>query len=203
MPSQNTPVTVTFVLDQERVRSLGSAFPEKDNIQEVANALAAIMMNELVDLLAGRKRYLSLSHQYIEWMEQIYACVLPGEEYTFSRLYNQFNFPPGSAAYVARVLRDRQTTVLRDRASKGLRQKLEKQLKEYDALKPEDKPTAKMRSISFTPREHGLLTQIIDDLIARDLAIEYPRKTHVSPQIVTVSFSVDNIKQAMAEITKA
>jgi len=72
---------VTVNIDGERVAVLQKAFPQQ-KLEDAAIRLATIATNELIDLLAGKKRYLSLSHQYIEWVQQIYEALLPEEEYT-------------------------------------------------------------------------------------------------------------------------
>ena len=77
MANQVEETSVTFVLENSQVVKLQNSFPEIDNIQELATTLAQLMTNEFIDLLAGEKRYLSLSHQYIEWLQIVYEAILP------------------------------------------------------------------------------------------------------------------------------
>jgi len=200
MAQQQKQVSVTFALDGDRVTKLRNSFPEFDDIQGVATSIAKLMTGEFIDLLAGEKRYLSISHQYVEWLQQLYEAVLPDEEYTYERLYNEFNFPPGTAQYLARVLRDRQNSALHQRAKSKLHDKLSEQMQEYDALPENDKPTAKQRSIKLSTREHNLLQMAVDRLVKRDELIEYPRVTSRSRQFVVIVYDVDYVHKVLPEI---
>ena len=134
-------VSITFTIDQDRATKLQKSFPEFDGVQELAPIVAQLITNELIDLLAGQKRYMSLSHQYAEWLQQLYEAVLPDEEYTYERIYNEFNFPPGTAQYLARVLRHRQNTTLHDTAKSRLQDKVTTEIQAYDQLLEDDKPS--------------------------------------------------------------
>ncbi len=155
-----------------------------------------------LDLLAGKKRYLSLSHQYIEWIQQIYETLLPGEEFTYRRIYDKFNFPPGAAAYISRVLRDRQNTVLHEKAKEGLTKKFGNEITAYERIPAEDQPRHKMRSIKLTVREFDLLQGIVDQLMGMEKVIEYPLVTSRSKEIVVVSYDVDYVRTVSPEISK-
>jgi hypothetical protein len=194
-------ISVTLVLDKGRVAKLQNSFPESDDIQSVATTIAELMTNEFIDLLAGEKRYLSLSHQYIEWLQQLYEAILPDEEYTYERLYNNFNFPPGTAQYMARVLRGRQNTALHHKAKARLQNLLSSELEEYEKLPDNEKVgAAKMRSMKFTTREFDLLQMTVDRLVARDEEIEYPRVTSRSKRFVVITYHVDHIAKILPEI---
>lgn len=212
MPAKNTGTTeaendqlsITISLSKKRVDGLQRAFPESADIKELATTIASLMTNEFIDLLAGEKRYISLSHQYIEWIQQLYEAVLPDEEYTYRRLYDRFNFPPGAAAYIARVLRQRQNTVLHTRAITGLKQKFEKEIEDYKKIPPKDQtPTRKIRSLKLTAREYDLLIMVDDQLVARNVDIGYPQVTaRPSREFVVLTYNIDHMKIALPEIGK-
>src|SRR5688572_13544930 len=97
-PAKNLSITLT--IDPDRAAIVRRAFSDQKDPADVAAKIAQLATDELIDLIGGRKRYISLSHQYIEWLQALYAAVLPGEEYTYRRLLDKFNFPPGTASYV-------------------------------------------------------------------------------------------------------
>lgn len=199
MATGDKQLTISFELDRNRVGALRRAFPEREDLQEIANTVACLMTNEFVDLLAGHKRYLSLSHQYIEWMQQLYEALLPEEEYKYERFYDNFNFPPGTAAYMARVLRSRQNSVLHSRATEQLKRKLGKERDIYEALK-DPQPAQNMRSIRLKSREFDILNMAVDKLLDKELAVEQPDVTSRSKEHVVVSLHIENVRAILGEL---
>lgn len=181
--------TITLVVNEDVLGTLDSAFPEIGGAK-AAQGLAEMMFGEIVGLFAGKKRYLSLSHQYIEWIQEIHEALLPAEEYTYDRLFNRFQFPPGTAAYMARVLRGRQNTDLNGRAVTGLRAKLADALATYKA---NDRPGAGRVSIRLTLREYAILIATIDKLLERDAkaAIESPQPESGRGSKMFVGLAID------------
>lgn len=202
MAGQEEQVSVQFDLPADQVRKLRSSFPYCEDISEVATILADLMTNELIDLLAGEKRYMSLSHQYVEWLEQLYEAVLPGEEYTYERIYNRFNFPPGSAQYLARVLRDRQSSVLHEKAKSELLEKLSEKLDRYNELPPEDRPGAKRPDLQLTRREFDLLQTAAQQLLKSREVSESPKVTSRLKDIVVVTYHIDCIEKVLPEVRR-
>jgi len=202
MAQAASELSITFVLDPTRVSKLRSSFPEFEDIQEVATALAPLMTNEFIDLLAGEKRYMSLSHQYVEWLQQVYEVLLPEEEYSYDRLYNEFNFPPGTAQYLARVLRERQHSTLHEKAKSRLREQISREIEEYDGLPEDAKPAAKPRSPRLAVREYSLLVMAVDRLAAKGEAMEWPRITSRSSRFVVCTHDVDQLRKVLPEIER-
>ena len=62
-------IRVEITSEQEKI--IQSAFPET-NVADTALKLVELMADEFFMLISGNKRYLSLSHQYIEWVQKIY-----------------------------------------------------------------------------------------------------------------------------------
>jgi len=194
-------VQVGFTVERDQIAKLQKSFPESEDIQEVATTLARLMLYEIIGLLAGEKRYLSLSHQYVEWLQEIYAEILPGEEYTYERLYNEFNFPPGTAQYLARVLRDRQNADLHKRAKARLKKTISKEITEHDNLPADKQPKAKLRSVKISAREYDLLILAVDRLFAKEEDIEYPKVTsRRTGRFVGISMHVEGLKKVLPEI---
>lgn len=193
-------VKVSFTVEKGQVTKLQRSFPESEDIQEVATKLAQLMLYELIGLFAGEKRYLSLSHQYVEWLQEIYAEILPEEEYTYEWLYNEFNFPPGTAQYLARVLRDRQNVTLHGRAKARLQKILSKEIEEHNSMPADMQAKAKLRSVRMSAREYDLLILAVDRLFANGKDIEYPKVTSRTRQLVGISMHVDYLKSVLSEI---
>jgi hypothetical protein len=201
--SGSDQLSITITLDKKRVVVLRRAFPESADLNQVATTIAGLITNEFIDLLAGEKRYISLSHQYIEWIQQLYEAVLPDEEYTYRRLYDRFNFPPGAAAYIARVLRQRQSTTLHARAIAGLKTKFKKEMDAYAKIPPkEQSPTRKLRSLRLTAREYDLLLMVDDQLMGKSIDIGYPQVTSRGKEFVVVTYNIDYMEIALPEIDK-
>jgi len=163
---------ITLTLMEEEFAKLRRAFPESENIHQVATDIAKIATQEFINLLAGEKRYLSLSHQYIEWLEELYKHVLPNEEYTYNRIAENFNFPPGQGAYITRILRSRQYGEKYKAALVSLESKLkrEKQTKlETERLRKfkanDSDLIGKTVEVWLSARERDLLKSIVNTLI--------------------------------------
>jgi len=195
-------LSITLTIDPDRADILRRAFSDQKD-PDVAAKIAQLATNEFIDLIGGRKRYISLSHQYIEWLQELYATVMPGEEYTYRRLLDKFNFPPGTASYVSRVLRQRQNTTLHQRAKEGLTTKLRKEISDYEAL-PKNDPSRiskKQASIKLTVREHDLLQSAIDQLLTGgDVDIAYPQVTFRGREFVIANYNVDYMNIVLPEI---
>jgi hypothetical protein len=194
-----TSLDLSITLDPARVETLQAAFPELD-VADTAKKLALIATTELLDMLAGKRRYLSLSHQYIEWIQQIYETLLPGEEFTYRRLYDRFRFPPGPAAYIARVLRDRQSTSLFDKAKAELGKKLKAELALWQKVPTGERSAASLRSLTLTAREYDLLQAVVDKLLNAAVAIEYASVTSRGREHVVVTYSTEYINKVLPEI---
>jgi hypothetical protein len=92
MPMAN-PKEIKITFEARQADILRRVFPGIAE-ETAARALAEIMLDELLSLLDGTKRYMSLSHQYIDWLERIYTTLLPGEEFRESRLLTISAFHP-------------------------------------------------------------------------------------------------------------
>jgi hypothetical protein len=196
-----TSITVSLILDKDQVAVLQRAFPNGDD-KKTASAIVHLAATEFIELLAGKRRYTSLTNQYIEWVDKIYSAALPDTEFTYRQISDGFSFPPGTAAYIARVLRDRQYTSLQTRAKEQLRLKLLKELAAYDNLPAERKPSLKMRNLRLTAREYALLQMIVDDLILGGEPLEIPDVTSRSRELVFVSVPVDFIKPIVSKLSE-
>ncbi len=115
---------VTLDLSDEQVGAIQAAFSPSRfaTPQETVEALLPLMVSAWLDWMSGAKRYSSLTEQYTDWLEQVYARLLPpGEAPSATRLYNSFNIPYGQAQYIARVLNNKALTQWRKWAVDNLK----------------------------------------------------------------------------------
>jgi len=195
---------ITISIDEAQLADLQHAFPELA-ADRCAAGIANFAMAEMISLLAGKKRYLSLSHQYIEWLEKLNADLLPEVEFTPRRLMNQFNFPPGSASYISRVLRDRQNVVIMARSWKSLVNKFEEVKKSHDLLPQNQRrdESGKLWSITLTKRENRLLDILLEEFEASELAKPFDKRESINlPELSEIRMDYVKIKYKMTVIEK-
>jgi hypothetical protein len=122
--------SVSVMLTAEEVEGLQSALqivtsgkPQqlKDDQLE---AFVGLAVRSWIDLVTGRRRYRSLTEQYLDWLSQLYSSILQDEEPSEARLFTQLNFPYGQSQYLARVLRDQHPGPWRVKALAAVRKAL-------------------------------------------------------------------------------
>jgi hypothetical protein len=123
---------ISLTLSTEQANSLQSSFGSntKPLTDAQLESIARLALDSWVDLFSGRKRYRSLTEQYLEWLESVYTEVLTEEEPRERRLFSQCHFPYGQAQYLARILREQQIGTWRKKALTTLRQLLSDRLKD-------------------------------------------------------------------------
>jgi hypothetical protein len=154
-----------------------------------------MITEDFIQLLGGNRRYLSLSHQYIEWVQKLYSLVLQGEEFSYDRLLNSFYFPPGQAAYISRVLKGRNNVELQVAAKINLIRKLTNDINEYDQLIEDEQRKNQMRQLILTTREYQILDILVAKLIIQGTLQE---KHQITDRLATegyrVAFLIGNIR---------
>jgi hypothetical protein len=196
------PKSIQIMLEDTQIADLQRAFPELDPIA-CAREIARFAAKEMIDLLAGKKRYTSLSHQYVDWLEQLNANLLPNAEFTPRRVMNQFNFPPGTASYIARVLRDRQNVTLMTRAWETLLASF-KAVKADNDAKPVNQRAGPgvLLSITLTKREHRQLVMLLDEWEAEQLKKTSGRTTINLPAVSENRLDYIKILYTITEIER-
>lgn len=191
---------IKISLEGRHLDILRRTFPEQPE-DKAARALAEMMLDELLSLFDGTKRYMSLSHQYIDWLERIYATLLPKEEFRESRFLNLFRFPPGSATYMARVLRSRQNTAIHDEAIRELGQTLWTSYTECKGKVPEG---AALKTVKITIRAYGIYGDLIDSIIRSDRSspVEQPETSTRGHEFVQCSVNLRDVHLVLAEFKK-
>ena len=154
--------------DLEPLRfALGSLTDDTPASDAQLRAFACLAIRSWVDLVLGRKRYRSLTEQYIVWLEQLYSEVFSDEEPGDPRIRGRLSFPDGQATYLSRMLRDRQQLSWRRRALQELYTRLHNDLanpKVQEALRKSAETTE--RNIQLTKGQLVELKEIVN-LLAR------------------------------------
>ena len=198
---------IELEFSDQQLKDFQVVFPELDP-EIAAKAVASHATSEMLELFSGRKRYLSLSHQYIEWLESLNADLLPQTEFSPARLMNCFHFPPGSAAYISRVLRDRQNTVLVQQATQGLLNKLQEVESQHGAYLSNGKNSLTNHSIVLAKREYHQLKVLLDEWEAKQLElspeernpINYPKVSENRMNFVKVHCTLSEVRKILAAI---
>jgi hypothetical protein len=145
---------VTIDLTPEQVEQLERAFiPSRfETSQDLIEALLPMMAATWLDWITAAKRYNSLTEQYTDWLEQIYAHLLPVDEApTAERMFNSFNLPYGQAQYIARVLNNRAQAHWRAYALEQLKAKLSARKAEAEQWVKEKRAQDTLELMLFRP----------------------------------------------------
>jgi hypothetical protein len=111
-------------VNDDQVSSIVTAFglgslseAERDRALKQFCQVAVKMQTEWI---AGRARYRSLTDLNLQIVQELYETILPDEQPTPHALFNNFNLPYGQAAYLARVLAEKDIQKWRTAALKEL-----------------------------------------------------------------------------------
>lgn len=135
--TERADLTISMDIPSETRAQLSRSFgPFATQEEEVAATarFAQMALGILCDWITGSKRYRTVTEQYIDWVEQVYAELLPTEEApSIERIYNSLNMPYGQANYIARVLAAKTLVHWRTVATAELRTALEDKRKDAEA----------------------------------------------------------------------
>lgn len=70
--------------------------------------------------MAGRTAHQSMTEQHTEWLTALLPIFYPDEVPTTERIFNNFSVPYGRAAYISRVLLEKQQTTWRKKGKDNL-----------------------------------------------------------------------------------
>jgi hypothetical protein len=195
---------ISLTLSTEQTNSLQSSFgsrtkPLTDAQLEI---IARLALDSWVDLFAGRKRYRSLTEQYLEWLESIYAHVLTEEEPRERRLFSQCHFPYGQAQYLARILREQQMGMWRKQALTTLSQVLSERVQEAKVWIKNERGEERM-FFSMSKGCRVELFLIMDSLLeAKTKGIGPIRTEGTMGSFVTLSLIASNVETVLNEVEK-
>lgn len=195
---------ISLTLSTEQANSLQSSFgsstkPLTDAQLEI---IARLALDSWVNLFSGRKRYRSLTEQYLEWLDSIYTEVLTEEEPGERRLFSQCHFPYGQAQYLARILREQQIGTWRKKALRTLRQVLSDRVKEAKEWVKDSRGEERM-VFQMSKGCRVELHAIMDSLLEADTkGISPVRPEGTMGSFVALSLVASNVETVLNEVEK-
>ncbi|MGM4915424.1 hypothetical protein [Rhizobium ruizarguesonis] len=173
-------------IDDARMAALAASISEQLAADpEKRQQLANFALDQVLGWMSGRTAYQSLTEQHTEWLTALLPIFYPDDVPSAERIFNNFSVPYGRAAYISRVLLEKQQTIWRKKGRDNLRVALNGKLEEAkknnvngDALKP---VPVSLDNISY--RE---LTVLLEELFRAQPNLPPPINKAVSPGRRTV-----------------
>jgi len=135
-------MNITINLSEDQVECISNAFDHKAVTQAeeaCCQSFCKIAVELLTNWLSGTARYRSLTEMNIETVQKLFENLLPNEVPSPNRLFNKFNLPAGQAAYITRILLDKDVHTWRKKAQQELQRLIVKHAEDH---KGDDKKSA-------------------------------------------------------------
>jgi hypothetical protein len=101
---------------------------------ETAQLISEAALQSWIGIFSGKTKYRSLNELYLDWLEQIFNEIDPEAKPSQRYLFQRLNFSHGQAAYLTRVLLDKQNSRWREKAKVELRDVLVARKAEVDQI---------------------------------------------------------------------
>jgi hypothetical protein len=168
-------------IDDARVAALAASIAEQLMADPAKrDQLASFALGQVLDWMLGRAAYQSMTEQHTEWLTALLPIFYPDEVPSTERIFNNFSVPYGRAAYISRVLLEKQQTTWRQKGKDNLLAALngklgeaQKNNKNGDALK--------YVPVSLDNISYRELTVFLEDLFRVDANLAPPVNKNVSP----------------------
>jgi len=173
-------------IDDALVSALAALIAEQLGADPVKREqLASFALGQVIGWMAGRTAYQSLTEQYTEWLTDLLPVFYPNDVPSAERIFNNFSVPYGRAAYISRVLLEKQHTTWRKKGREHLLAAL--RAKEAEAQHNiDDGDALRFVPISLDNIAYRELTVILEDLFREDPTLAPPVNKSVSPGRRTV-----------------
>jgi hypothetical protein len=147
--------------------------------------LASFALGQVIAWMSGRTAYQSMTEQYTEWLTELLPVFYANDVPSAERIFNNFSVPYGRAAYISRVLLEKQHTTWRKKGRENLLAAL--QAKKAEAQNNIDNGDAlRYVPISLDNIAYRELTVILEDLFREDATLAPPVNKAISPGRRTV-----------------
>jgi hypothetical protein len=168
-------------VDEELIGSLDATIAKQlAEDPERRRQLAAFAMREVLGWMSGRTAYQSLTQQHTEWLTELLPVFFEDKQPSAAQIFNSFSVPYGRAAYISRVLLERQHTVWRTKGRSGLLAALK--AKRGEAKKNvDDGDGLKRVPISIDSLAHREFIVLLEELFESDPELIPPRISTTSP----------------------
>lgn len=142
--------------------------------------LAEFALTQAIDWMAGRSSYQSMTEQQTAWLMALLPVFYPDDVPSAERIFNNFSVPYGRAAYISRVLLEKQQTAWRARGRAKLLAALN--AKNAEAQQNVDAGDAlRYVAISLDNIAYRELTVLLEDIFKDDVALSPPVNKAQSP----------------------
>lgn len=146
---------------------------------------AEFALTQVIDWMAGRSTYQSMTEQHTAWLMSLLPVFYPDDVPSAERIFNNFSVPYGRAAYISRVLLEKQQTAWRARGRAKLLAALN--AKNAEAQQNVDAGDAlRYVAISLDNIAYRELTVLLEDIFKDDVALSPPVNKAQSPGRRTV-----------------
>lgn len=147
--------------------------------------LVEFALTQVIDWMAGRSTYQSMTEQHTAWLMTLLPVFYPDDVPSAERIFNNFSVPFGRAAYISRVLLEKQQTTWRTRGRANLLAALN--AKNDEAQHNVDAGDAhRYVAISLDNVAYRELTVLLEDLFKDEVALSPPVNRAQSPGRRTV-----------------
>ncbi|RWF83379.1 MAG: hypothetical protein EOQ36_27390 [Mesorhizobium sp.] len=172
-------------IDDALISALTASLGEQLQDEAKREQLAAFALKQVLGWMAGQTAYQSMTEQYTQWLTELLPIFYPDDFPSTERIFNNFSIPYGRAAYISRVLLEKQQTAWRQKGKANLLASLK--AKEAEAQANNNKGEAlKYVPVSLDSISYRELTVILDELFRADATLAPPVNKAVSPGRRTV-----------------
>lgn len=147
--------------------------------------LATFALGQVLGWMSGGTTYQSMTEQHTAWLTALLPIFYPDDVPSAERIFNNFSVPYGRAAYISRVLLEKQQTTWRQKGRGNLLAALNGKLAE--ATKNNKSGDAlKYVPVSLDNISYRELTVLLEELFREDANLAPPVNKNISPGRRTV-----------------
>src|SRR5262245_30209276 len=107
-------------IEDKLVDGLAPSIAEQLSDPKKRKELGSFAVRQMIGWMAGQTGYQSLTEQYTEWLTELLPTFYANDVPSAERIFNNFSVPYGRAAYISRVLLEKQHTTWRKKGRSNL-----------------------------------------------------------------------------------
>ncbi|OAI07190.1 hypothetical protein A1353_07490 [Methylomonas methanica] len=187
-------------IDDELVGALASSISAQLNADPVKRErLAGFALGQVLGWMAGRSSFQSMTEQHTEWLTQLLPLFYADDVPSAERIFNNFSVPYGRAAYISRVLLEKQHSAWREKGRNTLMTGLT--AKQAEAGKNiADGDALRYVPVSLDNIAYRELTVILEEIFRLDPTLAPPVNKAASPGRRTVDIPSQLFEQIIAQL---
>lgn len=142
--------------------------------------VARFALGQVIGWMGGAVTHQSMTEQHTEWLTELLPTFYPGEVPSAGQIFNNFSVPYGRAAYISRVLLEKQHTTWRAKGRDNLLTALNNKLAEAQA-NIDGGDGLRYVPVSLDNISYRELSVLLEILFAADATLSPPVNKSVSP----------------------